>query len=571
MPTARHHGRTVLLLCLLVRITIGVGAQEHPLQPPERSSPRATLHTFLTSADEAFRILKEEYPANQRLALHRALAAAEPALRTLDLSHVPPSARYEASLATIATLYEVLSRIELPSEEDIPGSSDVEGEQAPVRWIIPHTEIVIERVNDGPDTGNYLFSPDTVARATEFYDKTRHLPYRRAVPYPNVVESTRYQGGWMVPLSWIEALPAWARRNVGGQAVWKWPTAALVAILTVLLVLLVYRLSRRHASETGRGTYLRRLIVPLAILAVTPGAVKLLTEGVNLTGTTAQFVILGATAVSFLASSWAIWIVGTIVAEGIIFSSRYKSRSVDSQLLRLGIRLITLVLVAFVLLEGAQRVGIPSYSVLAGLGVGGFAIAFAARDSLANLVGSLVIMFERPFRVGDWVKVGEADGMVEEIGFRSTRIRTFYNSRISVPSSVLVNAAIDNMGARMYRRVKTYVRLGYDTPPDKIEEFIKGVRSIIRQDPETRKDYFHVVLENFGPHSHNILLYFFFTVPDWPSELIARQRVLLKIVRLMQQMNLRFALPTHTLHVESMPSANPLSTRQNKPDEESSS
>lgn len=98
------------------------------------------------------------------------------------------------------------------------------------------------------------------------------------------------------------------------------------------------------------------------------------------------------------------------------------------------------VAIAALVVDGAQRIGLPACSVITGLGVGGLAVALAARETLANLLGSLAIMLDRPFRIGDWIKMDGKEGPVEDIGFRSTRIRTFYDSLLSVPNSVTVNA-----------------------------------------------------------------------------------------------------------------------------------
>ena len=104
------------------------------------------------------------------------------------------------------------------------------------------------------------------------------------------------------------------------------------------------------------------------------------------------------------------------------------------------------------LIQGAYELGFPAYSVLAGLGVGGLAVALAARDSLANLLGSMLIMIEKPFRVGHFVKVAGAEGTVEDVGFRSTRIRTSDNSLISIPNNSVVNATVENLSLRLMRR-----------------------------------------------------------------------------------------------------------------------
>ncbi|MDT8323497.1 MAG: mechanosensitive ion channel family protein, partial [Bacteroidota bacterium] len=176
-----------------------------------------------------------------------------------------------------------------------------------------------------------------------------------------------------------------------------------------------------------------------------------------------------------------------------------------------------------------------------------------AKDTVENLFGSLTVMFDKPFDIGDWIKVGDLEGTVEEVGFRSTRIRTFYNSQITMPNSRLVASAVDNLGRRQYRRLSTTLGVQYDTPPEKIDAFCEGIREIIRRHPYTRKDFYMVYFNEFAAFSLNILLYVFHETPDWATELRERHRLLLDITRLAKRLGVEFAFPTQTLHMSSMP------------------
>jgi len=200
-----------------------------------------------------------------------------------------------------------------------------------------------------------------------------------------------------------------------------------------------------------------------------------------------------------------------------------------------------------------QILGADLVPLLAGLGVGGLAVALAAQGTLTDVFGSLMILADRPYRIGHWVKIGDKEGTVESIGIRSTRIRTFYDSVLSIPNSKAVSSIVDNMGRRRYRRVRTQIGIRYDTPPERIEAFLEGIKRIIQTNQTTRKDYFHVVLNDFGPDHLAVLLYFFVKVPDWSAELIERQRIFLEIIRLADSLGVAFAFPTRTLEVESFP------------------
>jgi len=187
--------------------------------------------------------------------------------------------------------------------------------------------------------------------------------------------------------------------------------------------------------------------------------------------------------------------------------------------------------------------------LLAGVGIGGMALALASQDAVSNLFGSVTVLLDRPFEVGDWVVTGDIEGTVETVGFRSTRIRTFYNSLVTVPNSNLTTAVVDNMGKRSFRRFKATLGLQYDTTPEQIDAFCEGVRELLRRHPYARKDYYHVYLNNLSDCSMDVLLYCFFDCSDWSVELRERHRLLVDIIKLADQLGVAFAFPTRTLQM----------------------
>lgn len=236
----------------------------------------------------------------------------------------------------------------------------------------------------------------------------------------------------------------------------------------------------------------------------------------------------------------------------LIAQEHLLTSSIDSQLIRLVLRLITFIMAIAIFVTGADRVGLPAYSVLAGLGVGGLAVALAAQQTIANLIGSLIIMLERAFSVGDSIKLKDTEGVVESVGFRSTRIRTLHNSLVTIPSSQVVSSMIDNMALREYRQIKFDLNLTYDTPIEKIKDFIEGIKQIIESNPSTRKNNFQVFFYQFRLHSLDILLDFFIKVPARMDELGERQRIFFDILSLAEVMEIKFAFPTQTLHIAEL-------------------
>ncbi|MEE8143680.1 MAG: mechanosensitive ion channel family protein, partial [Planctomycetota bacterium] len=233
-------------------------------------------------------------------------------------------------------------------------------------------------------------------------------------------------------------------------------------------------------------------------------------------------------------------------------ASRTESK-LDDQLAPMARKCLKVLITVGAVLFVLDNLEVDILSFVAGLGVIGIGVGLAARDTFANLFGSLTVFTDKPFQVGDWVIIGGVEGTVDEIGFRSTRVRTFYNSLVSVPNSKLVDTAIDNMGARRWRRYRTILSICYDTPAEKIEAFCAGIRRIVEASSVMRQDYYMVFLNDFGPSSLDILVYVFFDVPDWGAELAARQNFMLEIIRLAEKLGVGFAFPTQTVHLESTP------------------
>jgi len=226
--------------------------------------------------------------------------------------------------------------------------------------------------------------------------------------------------------------------------------------------------------------------------------------------------------------------------------------TLDDQLAPLATKTLKVFVVVFGILIMLQGFGFNVMSLLAGLGLGGLALALAAQDTAANVFGSITIILDRPFQVGDWIKVGDTEGNVEEIGFRSTRIRTFYQSLITVPNSVMAKEKIDNMGARAKRRIRHTLGVTYDTPPEKIQKFLDTLKFHLSQHKDIDKDDIRVLFNQMGDFSLQVLVQFFVITSDPMEELELQQEILMDILRIAKQVEVEFAFPTQTLMVPSL-------------------
>ncbi len=303
---------------------------------------------------------------------------------------------------------------------------------------------------------------------------------------------------------------------------------------------------RKHPDSTR---FDKAVLRPLGLMAMA----MIWWSGLGLLGLPDTALIILSVAVKLLVSLSAIWSAFRLVdvLNSLMVTKALKTENkFDDLLVPLIVKSLKVFIVVIGIIFSADNLNVDVTSLLAGLGLGGLAFALAAKDLLGNFFGSLTVLLDRPFQIGDWVVIGDVEGSVEQVGFRSTQIRTFYNSLITLPNALLTTSKIDNMGARRYRRMKTMLGLTYDTTPEKIDAFCAGIRELIQLHPYMRKDYYQVYFNQYNAASLDILVYVFWQTPDWNTELRERHRFLLDILRLAKQLDVEFAYPTQTLYLK---------------------
>jgi MscS family membrane protein len=207
--------------------------------------------------------------------------------------------------------------------------------------------------------------------------------------------------------------------------------------------------------------------------------------------------------------------------------------------------------IAVVLIGGImilQNSGYEVSSLLAGLGIGGLAIALAAQETVSNIFGTLVMFTDKPFKIGDWVQFKDVDGDVESIGFRSTRVRTWAKSIQVIPNKMLTSEIIENWSVMPKRRVRMTIGVQYDSPPEKVEELTKRIYNMLQSHPQVNQEYMIVAFSDFGPSSLDIFIYYFTTVTAWKDYMHIRQAVNIEIMKTVEELGLSFAFPSQTVY-----------------------
>jgi MscS family membrane protein len=359
------------------------------------------------------------------------------------------------------------------------------------------------------------------------------------------------------------SLGDWVREHLGqtltGQIFilenWQWVGLVVLVVLgtvagsiaSLLVGRALSRLSKRRQANIRKESLIG-FERPLGI-TLTAAVFLALLPFLDLDPSVGNIVDIAGSFVLTVTGVWSAFRLVDVLGDFLTAKALATDNKFDDMLVPLLVRTLKIVVFIVGLVFIASRLTEQVWSILAGISLGSLAVGFAAKDSIENLFGTFTVLLDKPFELGDWITVGSIDGTVEAVGIRSTRVRTFYNSLISVPNSTFISAHVDNMGSRRYRRIKTTLTLTYDTPPAKVEAFCEGVRELIRTHPYTRKDYFHVYLNDFSASSIDVMLYCFVETPDWATELRERHRLLADILRLAESLQVEFAFPTQTLHM----------------------
>jgi MscS family membrane protein len=225
--------------------------------------------------------------------------------------------------------------------------------------------------------------------------------------------------------------------------------------------------------------------------------------------------------------------------------------NLDNQIVSLIIRSIRILVITIGILSILNNFGYNIISLLTGLGLGGLAFALAAQNTLTNVFGSITIFSDKPFRLGDWIKIGDVEGTVEDIAFRTTHIRRFDQALVTVPNSQFVNSYIVNYSTMQKRRIEFYVRISYAAPLFNIKNAINGIRSIIEKDERFDKSCYIVRLAELGEYSLNIYVYCFTKTINWRAHLAIKEDLNLNIIQLLEELDIKIALPSRTMYIDN--------------------
>jgi MscS family membrane protein len=236
-----------------------------------------------------------------------------------------------------------------------------------------------------------------------------------------------------------------------------------------------------------------------------------------------------------------------------ITSCEQEKKEVDKTLIHAGGQLLTISVVITSILAGMQVFGVPISGLLAFGGIGGAGIAFASKDLLANFFGGLIVYLDRPFKVGDWIRSPDRniEGVVEYIGWRVTRIRTFDKRPLYVPNGVFLTISVENPSRMHNRRIRTLVGIRYQDAP-KMAAIVSDIEAMLKGHPEIcQKQTTFVNFVEFASSSLNFLIYTFTKTTNWVKFQGIQQDVFLKVIEIVASHGAECAFPTQTIHIDS--------------------
>lgn len=299
---------------------------------------------------------------------------------------------------------------------------------------------------------------------------------------------------WPNLATWAIRLPFDTSAAILGLEIWQWiclgimlAMAFAVAFVVSNAVKLIFKLKVRfapsHSSpQAQRG--IRRSIGLLSAVYLCEVAVI----SIDFPDNWAPNVSKTIQVLLVFSFVWLVYSLWDALCDTLIVRSDDLDHRAEKILIPIARKLVRFLIVVGGGLIGFAWMGANVVGALAGLGIGGLAVALAAKDSLENILGSLTLLFDMPFGIGDWVKIGTTEGAVEEINIRSTRIRTAEDSVVTLPNSNMINASVENFGARRFRRFRTQILLSWKSETEALESFCSGLKSDIQNMPNIRKD-----------------------------------------------------------------------------------
>jgi MscS family membrane protein len=334
---------------------------------------------------------------------------------------------------------------------------------------------------------------------------------------------------------------------------WKWAGLLLAVLVALLIMAAMYRIHDALAdrySDKRPWQYGLTIVVPICTALVPLALRDFVYEYLTLRGTPLYILSFLANLTSLLIFLLVVFAAGNRIAAFILASPRINPKGLDAQFIRIVSRLLSIVVAVVIFLEGGQRLGIPVSTLLASAGVGGLAIALSAQDMVKSLFGTIMLLMDKPFRVGERIIFGKYDGVVEDIGLRSTRLRLLTGHQATIPNDELARSDIENVGRRQFIRRSAMLELPSGTPVAKVNRALTIVKTILENHDGMTDDYPpRIFLQEFKESSIGVMFMYWYHPPEYWAFLAFSERVNLQIMEQLEAEHIPFAAPALTVQM----------------------
>lgn len=529
--------------------TAAESTQQQQFRPVRTDSPRHTFETFLYLANELDQIALEaglDTASDDRDAYERTLLIVEQARTLIDLSSLPEGSRDEIGSATVTYLIDIFGRIELPDSESIPG---VQVAQMPDSWRVPDTPIRIVRILDGPRRGEYLFDADTHRDAPRFYRGVEDLPLRSEAGIESWTQSLPQITGPIIPARIVQTIPEPLKRLWLGTPIWKILTVSLLMILLSALVVLLHRMLSRDEPKSTVAASARRAVTPLVILLIVWRLEPLIAFELNVSGAFWALLSTILTAITYMAAAWLFWWAMQGAFELLTRLRSPDPERVENPLLVVARQGTAIMGSIVILAAGAQAVGLPVYSIAAGLGIGGLAVALSIRPTLENLIGGVMLYLDQPVRVGDFCTFGDKAGTVERIGIRTIKIRARDRTLITVPNALFADMQLTNWAHCDKMLINATLGLRFETETDQLRYLLVKLREMFHAHPRIESETVRIRFAGFGASSMDVSIRVYALTRDWNEFFAVREDVFLRANDIVTDSGASLAFPSQTLYM----------------------
>lgn len=471
------------------------------------------------------------------------------AVQTLDLSSITPTLHDEIGELLAVRLYRI---IRFNSPVDIENlSANPQSETTPIFLVEPGYGVIsMHVVKNEEGIKAWKFTPKSLDITREAYAENIDLfidqglnPFiGKNLPISIIVDDFVYTKFPKLQKSFL------------GIELWKYAlaciTTCIIFCVALFLKILIRRVLKSLRSRSVKALDgVSDLGVSLPLIFFISFAICYFTSPILITNENRAVSILLFLDTFYTLSS--VWLLITIIA---LFTRWFSSKSAGQSrttIMQVVGQIINTIIILSGIFHIAEIFGQDSTRVLTALGIGGVAIALAGKHTVENIFGTIMVITSQPFALGDYIIIDDIQGEVEHVGLRSTAIRTFHNSLMTVPNSHFVTSNIDNLGKRKYRRLKTNLGVAYDTPPEKLIAFTEGLKDLAHTHPKIDNNRIYISVYDFAASSIDILLYVHFHVSTRSEELKLRERFLLDALYLAQKLGVEYAFPTRTLYLRN--------------------